>query len=376
MKANFNRALLSVSIASLLSKTIAFPVYHLLIGVILIWVLWGVVTRPIIYRKSLYYFSPFLLLGFFYSVSWLLTGGDALPFLKLICGVCITFLVCIYFYSVGRSELESPNFKSVFLFSSFVLLVTVLFAQTKGENRVLNGNFVGMVAVLVYLAYLLTRLKGFLIHLLLFLILSYICIMNDAKSAILALFIGWLVNYVWKYVIDIPRFVFFLILSIIFFVIGAYVYLTAMGVIHMILAPINMQDTAAEFLYSGREDLWHILFLSIYDSYWFGLGVGSQKVLLLGLANSAHNLFLQVLIQGGVGALFAVVLFFFQTMWLLYKQGSGSNTSAAIASTIFILSVFEVFLTENNLVMGLILMSLLSLSIGISHRRTRNQLSL
>jgi len=375
MKVHFNRTVLTVSAISLLSKLVSFSVYQFSILLISLGILLGLARRPVVNKRGLYLFWPILFVGFFYLISWMIVGGDLFLLLKLLFGVLITFITCLYFYTVGRSEYESSSFYGSFTVIFLVFTFMVLFADTIGESRELNSNFIGMVAVIVYLFFLMSKSRSVLTHHLFLMFLIVICLINEAKASFLVLLVGYLVFFSWKYCVRLPSNVFLLTLIISFSSVAIFIYLTSMSVIHVIIAPISMHDQAESLFYSGREDLWRVLIGNIVDSYWFGFGVGAQKMFLSGLANSAHNLFLQVFVQGGVGALISLLLFFFRSLWYLYRSGKCHHVSAAIVVSIFVLSVFEVFLIENNLILGLIFMSLLALSIGQADRRKKNGLS-
>lgn len=117
-------------------------------------------------------------------------------------------------------------------------------------------------------------------------------------------------------------------------------------------------------IYSGRQKIWPLVFAKILQSPWMGHGAGVTPQSLLRSDLSAHNLYLQVLLQVGIVGLVAL-LALLVGIWrelttnLITPVG---RFAAAGYLTILLHASTEVSLTQNQIALGLLQWTFIGLS--------------
>lgn len=107
--------------------------------------------------------------------------------------------------------------------------------------------------------------------------------------------------------------------------------------------------------FSGRQIMWEYLLILIKQKLLFGYGLSASPENIIGIKLSAHNWYIQMLLQVGiVGYLLLVNIF--HSIWDVAQKNkknfAGYNSCAFIIG-ILIWQGFEVALTQNNIQIGL-----------------------
>lgn len=128
--------------------------------------------------------------------------------------------------------------------------------------------------------------------------------------------------------------------------------------------------------FSGRQEVWAMLLQAIEGNELFGLGLGMVPSDVYSTTFSAHNLYLQTILQSGIIGL----IFVLAVLLLLLMRISKANNWSACVGVAFVVALivhecFEVSLTQNNIQYGLmfwvIIAIAVSLSSGIRHAEDR-----
>ncbi|MFD1170840.1 O-antigen ligase family protein [Oceanobacillus caeni] len=119
-------------------------------------------------------------------------------------------------------------------------------------------------------------------------------------------------------------------------------------------------------LFSGRSEIWEQLFVKITEQPFFGYGMGIRASDIITIPLTAHNQYLQILIEVGfIG--FAIFLFFLYTIWKLLlknRESSLAKLSAAFFIAILAYESVELTLFQNNY--SIAILQWLIITIGIN----------
>jgi O-antigen ligase len=125
--------------------------------------------------------------------------------------------------------------------------------------------------------------------------------------------------------------------------------------------------TFGKQLFSGREAMWLVLGQAIWERPLFGHGPGVSIADLSGIFGlSAHNFYMQTAVQVGLFGL-TVFLFLVLSIWDVYWYGrmnQGVRVAGAFTTGFLAHQMFEVSLTQNNVVLGVL--AWLVIGVGIS----------
>ena len=126
-------------------------------------------------------------------------------------------------------------------------------------------------------------------------------------------------------------------------------------------------------LFSGRSDIWDSVLQVIIKNPWFGYGVGIRAPDIAETESTAHNMYLQVLLEVGVVGLLLFVLLLY-SMWRVLNNRLNhfvTKWSACFMLGILVYNEFELTLMINNY--SIAAFQWLIMTIGISF--TENKLS-
>lgn len=124
-------------------------------------------------------------------------------------------------------------------------------------------------------------------------------------------------------------------------------------------------EITGQHLYSGRQILWIILIEEIQKQP-FGHGPGASPEYFLPTGLSAHNLYMQIMLQVGIIGL-GFLLLAFILIWLQLtknRKNQISRLSASFMVGIIFHQVFEVSLTQNALVIGFMMWGIMAAGVG------------
>jgi O-antigen ligase len=229
--------------------------------------------------------------------------------------------------------------------TSFFLLI----AHAETRNHILRKSFIGAVLLAIFLL-----------------------LASHNRSAVLACLAAAGTYMIWPYITRSRK----LFMGYLLALLAAIALVTFLIAILASLATADLLNALArEYtrgnLLSGREDFWMDLMILISERPYFGYGPAANAQSILGtVVASAHNLYLQLALQFGLVGL-AFFLCLILAIWMVFWNGrkiSAVRLSAAFFSGILVGQTFEVALTQNQIMIGLIYWTIIG--IGVS-RATR-----
>lgn len=109
--------------------------------------------------------------------------------------------------------------------------------------------------------------------------------------------------------------------------------------------------------FSGRQYIWEYTLSFIRDQPIFGYGYSNDVLLSLGITASTHNLYLSLLLQGGIILLMIFIMFMYQ-IWIKYFYYLDHwivKVTAAFLFPILLRANFDLILLENDIVISIFL---------------------
>jgi len=155
-------------------------------------------------------------------------------------------------------------------------------------------------------------------------------------------------------------------------------YATAYGGQVMVALEIYSQSVFSRRLLTGREDLWGLALARFQESPWIGYGAQAQLSQFdQDIALSAHNLYLQTLIQNGIPGLVFLLCVFLALAIHFYRCRPATE---AIVGYAFMLAVMlhqmtSVSLTQSTFATGVIAWSIMGLAGGMAASSVRRSLT-
>ncbi|WP_168123458.1 O-antigen ligase family protein [Paenibacillus sp. HB172176] len=137
------------------------------------------------------------------------------------------------------------------------------------------------------------------------------------------------------------------------------------------LQDISRSYTGKNF-FSGRQVLWGGLLKVISESPLIGYGSAARPSEFLGGSLSAHNYYLQMMLQVGIigTVFFGLLLFSIWKYLYIAKNNKSVRTVGALFIGILLYQVFEVSFTQNNLSISVI--QWLIIGVGVHFARIRD----
>lgn len=321
----------------------------------------GIDTR----RIRLYLLVIMTLFGFYFVYSIIDLSYQGFRNSASLFAVAATFL---FFFRASNGLLKSNGFlfALLFAFGSFVLLWESPYGVHKNN---ING---AMCYYLTMMLFCYTRLRRLDIHLVTLLFVSmFVLSVINGHRALAGASVLLLLQY---YVLSLNVARVFLRRLMFFGLIGVVAGVVAV-LVHPDLAVFAQAMNAlvtgegGRTLMSGRQVVWPIVWEAIVSHPVVGMGPGVAPTDLYFTNLSAHNLYLQVGLQIGYLG-FALVGLLFWSLWRAARPMGLPTTRAAenlltvIVTLVVVHSLFEVFLTQNALALGVPVWMALGLGLG------------
>lgn len=314
----------------------------------------------------------------------------------------LIFFEVVYLFTISTIKWQPRDFK--FMLMPFGLLTGMIFLSfipilSTGQTETYLGNLnflgatslFGSVFVLLYLVKPIQETapetdptaKGFawtLVHVPYYVILFLnlvIIFLSRSRGVWLALLVSLATFLLWKYITKYK-----LVFSLYFLVFVALgVGIVCLTVFFPLVSLASLNDISGDFaskgLESGRERIWPTLLNLISDRPWLGYGAGAMPSNLTTIELSAHNYYLQVLLQvGGIGLGFIVLML--KEIWSLLRLSRHNPRTRVIGSLfagILFHQNFEVSLTQNNMALGILFFTIFGIGISESLRIDRNSMA-
>ncbi|MBB6446842.1 O-antigen ligase family protein [Bacillus benzoevorans] len=321
---------------------------------------------PIVYANMIFFGLCFTLIGFI----GLYNHANARSFITL-----------YQFVSVMNFTLYMSSFKWDFYklkgisnLSMIYILCTVFIWAASGFPIPFSSIFSNANILAPYLLYLLFFPICMILYkkqnIMLYLILVsgvLLCVATSARTILLSLLSIVLTYLLWHSITrskTIFYSFFFFIIMIILAVTFIYPNLSEWD--HYRDLERLVWEYTGKNIFSGREVVWSHLISLISQQPFFGYGTGTLVSDISNKTISAHNLYLQISLQGGYIGLSVFILLLF-SIWKIFWYGQEDRIvrlSAAYLIATLIHQLFEVSFIQNQLSIGLL--QWLIIAVGIS----------
>lgn len=245
---------------------------------------------------------------------------------------------------------------------------------TRAKNTVAAAGFI--LAILNYLAWT-HRQRGTSYlnrHFIAFALAVTCLLLSGSRGAQAAFLVFFACSAIWRFVW--PKEI-LLVMVLVAAPTLIYIYLLLPGTAYGGSVAATVRDTTGANLYSGRQIIWPLILQAVSSSksIWLGLGpstTASQVMSSYGVNQtwSAHNLYLQVFLQGGIAGCVALV-FLLHVVWTSVRRMCHSVRSDRAACcfllAMLVFEMSEVTLLQNNLSTGLALWFTLALIARAGH---------
>lgn len=320
----------------------------------------------IIISKFMLFVSFFYLL---YVVSMSFHSQNFLGGLKLAFQFLIILCVVIYFSYKGAKG-SDVNWSAIFwlvLLTQVFYFLFIPYIGNLGSYKwvFVNPNGFGAFVVpwsLIAVAYNMERKRKFL-SLLSFTIGALLILASGSRSSLLGFMIGALILFMpfsilRMRLVKASAFILMLLLPfVIFYFIVIYDLSSYAG---------DVRELTGKNLESGRGLIWSYIINSLIDNMWLGFGSGTTLSDVSYFNLSAHNLFLQILFQGGIVGLLLCALFFISVFIMVYEIRDVYYFKLALAAffAMFFVQNFEVMALQNNITIFFVFWALLGIGYG------------
>lgn len=324
-----------------------------------------------IIRSPLYFMLILMLINALSSYDLNYLPGLAVRLIQLMS--IISILQVFYIFGSGKNgDLYLKKFRRLFFYSSFGV-TTIALIGWGGDAGLgfANPNVVGMwmgVAVIISMGLFKSSVYGFIF-------MSYgviIVFLSESRTSMVALFFAVLVYIIWPFIVR-TKIIFNVTLIMLFFISFCLVYFTLVDFVGLSAYNEISRDITGKNIMSGRQIIWPEVAAFVLEKPWLGWGGGSQLRNFSHLTLSAHNLYLQILLQVGVVGLTALLIFLFSIWNIFWRLSFNKDIRWAAASFIYVLLCqnFEVTLTQNNMALSWPMWCFIALIMGNASRGLR-----
>ncbi|WP_068675322.1 O-antigen ligase [Oceanobacillus sp. Castelsardo] len=201
----------------------------------------------------------------------------------------------------------------------------------------------------------------------------FLIYMTNSRSVLLAILIVIIVWFILRHTKKVYSYLFYAILLINFAFLFTYTKLkgTELG---NSLNELSLEYTNKN-LFSGRSEIWEQLFIKISEKPIWGHGMGIRASDIISIPLTAHNQYLQIVIEVGFIGL-VIFLFLLYTVWKLLLKNRDNDVaklSAAFFIAILAYENLELTLFQNNY--SIAILQWLIITIGISFNENVNEKS-
>jgi O-antigen ligase len=330
-------------------------------------------SKYILGKECFLFFSPLFIYSLIYFLSYFWASEFDYYTALTIFGVCI-----------GVSVLPFGNFENIFneklfYFFFYLIIVNIGFLSTREIATIKseaycaffpNTNiYAGFLFFLFVISYFLERKVSHLYLIIYRLLVLFCIIFAFARSIYISVVIFISISYSWKFLKG-RKYIFYLLL---FANIGVLLVIILVSMHDVTGFLENYSDISIKYtgarLNSGRDILWPQLISAIIRNPILGYGAGGHRSILYSELSS-HNFYLQTLTSVGILGLSFLILFFkhvYDIFWY-FRNEKQIKYVTAFTTSILIQQHFEVFLTHNNIRLGLLYWFIIS--IGINYKIT------
>jgi O-antigen ligase len=338
--------------------------------------------RNFVIRKAEYNNFKMIYLAIFLLI---LINTISFIFTKNVETIYFLQVIFLFLFILGSIRMKW-NIQSVKLFG-YITSVLFLFIWIHGyvlefPNRFVsiynNPNYLGVLLFcMLYFQIVSWKYSSTIMEKIYFFIVIlanlFLIYITNSRSVLLAILMVLIVWFILRYTKKVYSYLFYIILLINFAFLFMYTKLkgTELG---NSLNELSLEYTSKN-LFSGRSEIWEQLFIKITEQPLLGYGMGIRASDIISTPLTAHNQYLQIVIEVGfVG--FAIFLFFLYTIWKLLLKNRGNDVAKlSVAFFIAILTYenLELTLFQNNY--SIAILQWLIITIGISFNENVNEKS-
>lgn len=234
------------------------------------------------------------------------------------------------------------------------------FSQYSG--LLLNPNVFGMWVAIISLLGLGIKNNKYKI-LAVFALSLYLVYISGSRTSLLALIVGVFILFSPNNIVKSDFYKYGLAFGL-FLISFMAVYFT----MYFDLSTYNqvVVENTGKNLQSGRHLIWPAIIDAVSNKPWLGFGSGTNLSDIFDRTYSAHNAYLQTLMQNGFIGLFLMVLVLFKIYLIIYKIKSSVyfKVSLAMFSALIMINNFEIAMFQNNLALSYPVWAVIGLSLG------------
>lgn len=290
---------------------------------------------------------------FCYNIILMIRNFSINSFYSVIVQLGMLFFIC----SLFELELDNDTYNKIFKFGKFIfmlILIPSMIVLIKGGDsaiRIFDSVFSFTIYKIMFPCsfFILAKSKRIIARII---PISIIFFLIGERSMALCLYIIYAVYFVLRFIKNNK-----LLYKLLYYVVSVgviifpYIYISMQHwPIGKIINEITYQKTGANF-FSGRNIVWEIAFDYINKSPFLGYGAGNTVLLDNGITWSTHNLYVYLLLQGGLIGV-TIFIVFLETIWMSFFDQLNDKEvrlSAAYLIGIMIFASFELTLIINSI---------------------------
>ena len=268
----------------------------------------------------------------------------------------IIFIAFIFGSALQNTKISKKIATNILLLTSCLTLTTFFVLMLFIDSRIINPNSIGMLCFTLSALLIASKTDRQILSFSNFLILSFLIISIAvlARASFLALTMLLATYMAWHFITQ-NRLTywttFFLILTVIS---GSIFVLTNTSSSIFIFFDVISQSLLGRNLDTGRDAIWTNLIPLLVERPFFGWGPSVNIAEISNSSQSAHNLYIQIMLQVGLLGLVCLILILAGIWKGLYsrKHSHLARCTGSYLLGIMILQAFEVTLTQNLIAFG------------------------
>lgn len=312
-------------------------------------------------RKSKKRIWIYILLALTLTITSFTTGGIVAT--KTTLKSIFVFNTFIAFLYIDYSKMGKRFYILDVGFVTYIIFIIVYYFVLRNDPSAhgiffRNPNTLGLVLALVtficLLLYSITNSKRYLIYTIPFM---WIVILSKSRTSMLALGAAAVTYVLWRLLTKYKRIYygyFALIITMIIIVTVCYPLLNEIGLLEE--ANQKIIEYTGKRLLTGREIIWLESISLIIKKPLIGYGMGATLEELTGGTLTAHNVYLQLLLQGGILLLTPFIMYIgwiWKNMWKV-RNNAIVQAGASCLVGILVVGTFELSLFDQLIPVGII----------------------
>ena len=314
-----------------------------------------------------------ILLYISYSIINMIINGCNIESFERLFQIMVCFSLLIY---SSQHMWAENNLLLIYELIRIIVLLSLIFWPITGfitnyyQSIYSFGNVFGSVLFNFIAVYFLIPRKFNKKDYLYIFLMFFFLLMANSRSSIIAVVIFFIMRFIFAYFQKRNlryKELFLIFMGLIVLVPFIYLYWFENSEIRILLEELSRKYLRKN-MFSGRQILWSEIYLLILKKPWLGYGFDITPEDIIGGSYSAHNWYMQILLQSGIVGLFLLIVLFVIIWNILYsyRENVISRNTMAYLLAVMIWQCFEVSITQNNLSTGLMVWLILGIGISLS----------